>query len=53
MSIFFHEQLYRTDTVMALLKNYPVTIWATHLSRDSLHRRHFEPWKFSGNPRLW
>lgn len=26
MSIFFHEQLYRTDTVMALLKNYPVTI---------------------------
>lgn len=26
MSIFFHEQLYRTDTVMAKLKDYPVTI---------------------------
>jgi molybdopterin/thiamine biosynthesis adenylyltransferase len=26
MSIFFHEQLYRTDVVMAKLKNYPVTI---------------------------
>lgn len=26
MSIFFHEQLYRTNTVMAKLKNYPVTI---------------------------
>jgi molybdopterin-synthase adenylyltransferase len=26
MSIFFHEQLYRTDAVMAKLKNYPVTI---------------------------
>lgn len=26
MSIFFHEQLYRTDPVMAKLKNYPVTI---------------------------
>jgi molybdopterin-synthase adenylyltransferase len=26
MSIFFHEQLYRTDAVMAKLKDYPVTI---------------------------
>jgi molybdopterin-synthase adenylyltransferase len=26
MTIFFHEQLYRTDAVMAKLKNYPVTI---------------------------
>lgn len=26
MSIFFHEQLYRTDAVMTKLKNYPVTI---------------------------
>jgi molybdopterin/thiamine biosynthesis adenylyltransferase len=26
MSIFFHEQLYRTDTVMAKLKEFPVTI---------------------------
>lgn len=26
MSIFFHEQLYRTDAVMAKLKNYSVTI---------------------------
>ncbi|MBD2523885.1 ThiF family adenylyltransferase [Nostoc sp. FACHB-133] len=26
MSIFFHEQLYRTNAVMAKLKNYPVTI---------------------------
>ncbi|KAF3884237.1 MULTISPECIES: ThiF family adenylyltransferase [Nostocales] len=26
MSIFFHEQLYRTTGVMAKLKNYPVTI---------------------------
>jgi molybdopterin/thiamine biosynthesis adenylyltransferase len=26
MSIFFHEQLYRTDAVMAKLKNYPVTV---------------------------
>ena len=26
MRIFFHEQLYRTDTVMAKLKHYPVTI---------------------------
>ncbi len=26
MSIFFHEQLYRTDTVMAKLKDYPVSI---------------------------
>jgi molybdopterin/thiamine biosynthesis adenylyltransferase len=26
MSIFFHEQLYRTDTVMAKLKDYPVII---------------------------
>ena len=26
MSIFFHEQLYRTDTVMAKLKDFPVTI---------------------------
>jgi molybdopterin-synthase adenylyltransferase len=26
MSIFFHERLYRTNTVMAKLKNYPVTI---------------------------
>lgn len=26
MSIFFHEQLYRNDNVMAKLKNYPVTI---------------------------
>jgi len=26
MSIFFHEQLYRSNAVMAKLKNYPVTI---------------------------
>ena len=26
MSIFFHEQLYRTDSVMAKLKEFPVTI---------------------------
>ncbi|AFY36321.1 ThiF family adenylyltransferase [Calothrix sp. PCC 7507] len=26
MSIFFHEQLYRTNAVMTKLKNYPVTI---------------------------
>ncbi|MBW4558498.1 MAG: ThiF family adenylyltransferase [Trichormus sp. ATA11-4-KO1] len=26
MSIFFHEQLYRTNAVMAKLKDYPVTI---------------------------
>lgn len=26
MSIFFHEQLYRTHTVMAKLQDYPVTI---------------------------
>ncbi|MEH2050648.1 ThiF family adenylyltransferase [Nostoc sp.] len=26
MSIFFHEQLYRSNTVMAKLKNYPITI---------------------------
>lgn len=26
MSIFFHEQLYRTDAVMAKLKEFPVTI---------------------------
>jgi molybdopterin/thiamine biosynthesis adenylyltransferase len=26
MSILFHEQLYRTDAVMAKLKDYPVTI---------------------------
>jgi molybdopterin/thiamine biosynthesis adenylyltransferase len=26
MTIFFHEQLYRTDAVMAKLKDYPVTI---------------------------
>lgn len=26
MSIFFHEQLYRTDKVMAKLKEFPVTI---------------------------
>ncbi|MDZ8108119.1 MAG: ThiF family adenylyltransferase [Nostoc sp. DedQUE12a] len=26
MSIFFHEQLYRSNVVMAKLKNYPVTI---------------------------
>ncbi|MBW4472333.1 MAG: ThiF family adenylyltransferase [Stenomitos rutilans HA7619-LM2] len=26
MTIFFHEQLYRTDTVMAKLKEFPVTI---------------------------
>jgi molybdopterin-synthase adenylyltransferase len=26
MSIFFHEQLYRTDSVMAKLKQFPVTI---------------------------
>lgn len=26
MSIFFHEQLYRTDAVMAKLKGFPVTI---------------------------
>jgi molybdopterin-synthase adenylyltransferase len=26
MSLFFHEQLYRTDAVMAKLKDYPVTI---------------------------
>lgn len=26
MSIFFHEQLYRTDTLMAKLKEFPVTI---------------------------
>ncbi|MBD2451204.1 ThiF family adenylyltransferase [Nostoc sp. FACHB-152] len=26
MSIFFHEQLYRSHAVMAKLKNYPVTI---------------------------
>ena len=29
MSIFFHEQLYRTDAVMAKLKNYPLTICGT------------------------
>jgi molybdopterin/thiamine biosynthesis adenylyltransferase len=26
MSIFFHEQLYRTDAVMAKLKEFPITI---------------------------
>ncbi|MDZ8187757.1 MAG: ThiF family adenylyltransferase [Nostoc sp. ChiSLP02] len=26
MSVFFHEQLYRSNAVMAKLKNYPVTI---------------------------
>ncbi|OUL20399.1 thiamine biosynthesis protein ThiF [Nostoc sp. RF31YmG] len=26
MSIFFHEQLYRSNAVMAKLKNYPITI---------------------------
>jgi molybdopterin/thiamine biosynthesis adenylyltransferase len=26
MSLFFHEQLYRTDAVMAKVKRYPVTI---------------------------
>ncbi|MFN6564350.1 MAG: ThiF family adenylyltransferase [Nostoc sp. ChiSLP01] len=26
MSLFFHEQLYRSNVVMAKLKNYPVTI---------------------------
>jgi molybdopterin-synthase adenylyltransferase len=26
MSIFFHEQLYRTDSVMAKLKEFSVTI---------------------------
>lgn len=26
MSIFFHEQLYRTNAVMAKLKDYPITI---------------------------
>ncbi len=26
MSLFFHEQLYRTDSVMAKLKEFPVTI---------------------------
>ncbi|MDX2232057.1 MAG: hypothetical protein NW220_20655 [Leptolyngbyaceae cyanobacterium bins.349] len=26
MSTFFHEQLYRTDAVMAKLKEFPVTI---------------------------
>jgi len=26
MTIFFHEQLYRTDSVMAKLKDFPVTI---------------------------
>ncbi|MDM9379686.1 ThiF family adenylyltransferase [Chlorogloeopsis sp. ULAP01] len=26
MSMFFHEQLYRSNTVMAKLKNYPITI---------------------------
>lgn len=26
MSIFFHEHLYRTDAVMAKLKEFPVTI---------------------------
>ncbi|XGW00591.1 MAG: ThiF family adenylyltransferase [Leptolyngbya sp. BL-A-14] len=29
MSIFFHEQLYRTDSVMAKLKEFPVTICGT------------------------
>jgi hypothetical protein len=26
MSIFFHEQLYRTDSVMAKVQGFPVTI---------------------------
>lgn len=26
MSIFFHEQLYRTDAVMAKLRDYPVPL---------------------------
>lgn len=26
MSIFFHEQLYRSATVMSLIKNFPVTV---------------------------